>query len=32
MKLDFNQGVIMTPAELLQGKAAGLNVTKNGDP
>lgn len=29
---DFNQGVITTPAELLQGKIAGLNVTKSGDP
>jgi len=29
---DFNQGVITTPAELLQGKVAGLNVTKSGDP
>jgi len=29
---EFNQGVITTPAELLQGKVAGLNVTKSGDP
>lgn len=29
---DFNQGVITTPAQLLQGKVAGLNVTKSGDP
>jgi iron complex outermembrane receptor protein len=29
---DFNQGVVTTPAELLQGKVAGLNVTKSGDP
>ncbi len=29
---DFNLGVITTPAELLQGKVAGLNVTKSGDP
>ncbi len=29
---DFNQGVITTPAGLLQGKVAGLNVTKSGDP
>lgn len=29
---DFNQGVITTPAQLLQGKIAGLNVTKSGDP
>ncbi|WDF56024.1 SusC/RagA family TonB-linked outer membrane protein [Mucilaginibacter sp. KACC 22063] len=29
---DFNQGVITTPAELLQGKVAGLNVTQSGDP
>lgn len=29
---DFNQGVLTTPAELLQGKVAGLNVTKSGDP
>lgn len=29
---DFNQGVLTTPAQLLQGKVAGLNVTKSGDP
>jgi iron complex outermembrane receptor protein len=29
---DFNQGVLTTPAELLQGKIPGLNVTKSGDP
>ncbi|HEY8931213.1 MAG TPA: SusC/RagA family TonB-linked outer membrane protein, partial [Mucilaginibacter sp.] len=29
---DFNVGVLTTPAELLQGKVAGLNVTKSGDP
>lgn len=29
---DFNVGVTTTPAELLQGKVAGLNVTKSGDP
>jgi iron complex outermembrane receptor protein len=29
---EFNQGVLTSPAELLQGKVAGLNVTKSGDP
>ena len=29
---DFNAGVLSTPAELLQGKVAGLNVSKSGDP
>ncbi|MGI4020962.1 MAG: SusC/RagA family TonB-linked outer membrane protein [Janthinobacterium lividum] len=29
---DFNQGVLTSPAELLQGKVPGLNVTKSGDP
>lgn len=29
---DFNQGILTTPAELLQGKVAGLNITKSGDP
>ena len=29
---DFNPGVLTTPAELLQGKVAGLNITKSGDP
>ncbi|WP_184548392.1 SusC/RagA family TonB-linked outer membrane protein [Mucilaginibacter sp. FT3.2] len=29
---DFNQGVLTSPAELLQGKVAGLNITKSGDP
>lgn len=29
---DFNAGVLSTPAELLQGKVAGLNITKSGDP
>jgi len=29
---DFNQGVMVSPAQLLQGKVAGLNVTKSGDP
>ncbi len=28
----MNVGVFSTPAELLQGKVAGLNVTKSGDP
>ncbi len=28
----FNPGVLTTPAELLQGKVAGLNITKSGDP
>ena len=29
---EFNQGVIATPAQLLQGKVAGLNITRSGDP
>ena len=29
---EFNQGVLTSPAELLQGKVAGLNITKSGDP
>jgi TonB-linked SusC/RagA family outer membrane protein len=29
---DFNVGVVSTPGELLQGKVAGINVTKSGDP
>lgn len=29
---DMNVGVFSTPAELLQGKIPGLNVTKSGDP
>lgn len=29
---DFNAGVMTSPAQLLQGKVAGLNITKNGDP
>jgi len=29
---ELNQGVLTSPAELLQGKVAGLNVTKSGDP
>jgi TonB-linked SusC/RagA family outer membrane protein len=29
---DFNSGILTTPAELLQGKVAGLNVSKSGDP
>ncbi|WP_158826634.1 SusC/RagA family TonB-linked outer membrane protein [Mucilaginibacter lacusdianchii] len=29
---DFNQGVLTTPGELLQGKVPGLNVTQSGDP
>ncbi|WP_082036110.1 SusC/RagA family TonB-linked outer membrane protein [Pedobacter lusitanus] len=29
---EFNQGVLTSPAQLLQGKVAGLNVTKSGDP
>ena len=29
---DFNNGVLVSPSELLQGKVAGLNVTKSGDP
>ena len=29
---DFNNGVLVSPAQLLQGKVAGLNVTKSGDP
>ena len=29
---EFNQGVLVSPAQLLQGKVAGLNVTKSGDP
>jgi TonB-linked SusC/RagA family outer membrane protein len=29
---DFNVGVNATPADLLQGKVPGLNITKSGDP
>jgi TonB-linked SusC/RagA family outer membrane protein len=29
---EFNQGVMVSPAQLMQGKIAGLNVTKSGDP
>jgi len=29
---EFNSGVISTPAQLLQGKVAGLNITKSGNP
>jgi TonB-linked SusC/RagA family outer membrane protein len=29
---EFNPGITTTPAQLLQGKVAGLNVTKSGDP
>jgi TonB-linked SusC/RagA family outer membrane protein len=29
---EFNPGVLTTPAELLQGKVAGLNITSSGDP
>jgi TonB-dependent SusC/RagA subfamily outer membrane receptor len=29
---EFNQGVLTTPAELLQGKVASLNITKSDDP
>lgn len=29
---EFNQGVMVNPAQLLQGKVAGLNVTQSGDP
>jgi iron complex outermembrane receptor protein len=29
---EFNNGVLTTPAELLQGKVAGLNISKSGDP
>lgn len=29
---EFNQGVMVNPAQLLQGKVAGLNVTRSGDP
>lgn len=29
---ELNPGVLTTPGELLQGKVAGLNVTKSGDP
>ena len=31
-KDEFNVGVFSTPAQLLQGKVAGLDVTKSGDP
>jgi len=29
---DFNKGSFSNPAELLQGKVAGLNITRSGDP
>ncbi|MCC8409312.1 TonB-dependent receptor [Mucilaginibacter sp. UR6-1] len=29
---DFNRGVISSPAQLLQGKVPGLNVTRSGNP
>ena len=31
-KESFNSGIFSSPAELLQGKVAGLNITKSGDP
>ncbi len=31
-KDNFNSGVFSSPSELLQGKVAGLNITKSGDP
>lgn len=29
---DFNKGAFSNPAQLLQGKVAGLNITRSGDP
>jgi TonB-linked SusC/RagA family outer membrane protein len=29
---DFNQGVLSSPGQLIQGKVAGLNVTRSGNP
>ena len=29
---DFNVGVVTTPGQLLEGKVAGLNISKSGDP
>src|ERR1700754_4651562 len=29
---DFNAGVVSSPGELLEGKVAGINITKSGDP
>ncbi|QEC78917.1 TonB-dependent receptor [Mucilaginibacter ginsenosidivorax] len=29
---DFNKGALSNPAQLLQGKVAGLNITRSGDP
>jgi len=29
---DFNRGVISSPGQLLQGKVAGLNITRSGNP
>jgi len=29
---DFNRGVVTSPGQLLQGKVAGLNVTRSGNP
>jgi len=29
---DFNAGVVATPADLLEGKVAGLNITNDGNP
>jgi TonB-linked SusC/RagA family outer membrane protein len=29
---DFNRGVVSSPAQLLQGKVAGLNITRSGNP
>lgn len=29
---DFNTGVVSSPAQLLQGKVSGLNITRSGDP
>lgn len=29
---DFNRGVVSTPAQLLQGKVPGLNITRSGNP
>ncbi|WP_170299204.1 SusC/RagA family TonB-linked outer membrane protein [Larkinella terrae] len=29
---EFNRGVVVSPAQLLQGKVAGLNITRSGDP
>ncbi|MBT9395414.1 SusC/RagA family TonB-linked outer membrane protein [Hymenobacter sp. NST-14] len=29
---EFNRGVVATPDQILQGKVAGLNITRSGDP